>query len=68
MYTLMKSEQTKLDSRAARSRTYEQRKVGQYARFLDAVAACEQANREQTDRHYVMNDSGQEFYGDTWID
>jgi hypothetical protein len=68
MYTLMKSEQTMLESRAAGSRAYEQKKVGQYARFLDAVVACDQANREQTDRHYVMNDSGQEFYGDTWID
>ena len=68
MYTLMRSEQTKLESRAPGSRTYEQRKVGQYAHFLDAVAACDQANREHTSRHYLMNDSGKEFYGNTWID
>lgn len=68
MYTLMKSEQTKLGSRATGPRAYEQVEVAWYGNFLDAIAACDQANRERTDRHYVMNDSGKEFYADTWID
>jgi len=68
MYTLMKSEQTKLESSATGSRAYEQKKVGQYADFDVALEACDQANRAHTDRHYVMNDSGKEFYNGSWID
>ena len=68
MYTLMKSEQTKLESSATGSRAYEQKKVGQYADFDVALEACDQANRAHTDRHYVMNDSGKESYGDIWVD
>jgi hypothetical protein len=68
MYTLMKSEQAKPGSNATGSREYEQKKVAQYADFDAAVAACDQANREHPDRHYLMNDSGKEFYADNWID
>ena len=68
MYTLMKSERTKLDSSAIGFRAYEQEQVAQYADFYDAAAACDQANREHTDRHYLLNDAGKELYADAWID
>jgi hypothetical protein len=68
MYTLMRPEQTKLESRAPGSRAYEQHKVGQYADFDVALDACDQANREHTSRYYLMNDSGKEFYNGSWID
>ena len=66
--TLMKSEQPKLGRRATGSRAYDQVEVAWYVHFLDAVAACDQANREHTDRHYVMKDSGKEFYAGTRVD
>ena len=50
------------------SRTFEQKEVSQYVIFDEAVAACDKANRVLKARHYVMNDSGKEYYGDTWID
>jgi len=68
MFTLMKSEKMDYQSSATRSRAYEQKEVGQYVHFLDAVAACDEANREHADWHYVMNDSGKEFYNGSWID
>ncbi len=68
MYTVMKSEQTKLGISATGSPAFEQKEVTQYAVFDEAVAACDEANRERKARHYVMNDSGKEYYADTWID
>jgi hypothetical protein len=68
MYTLMKSEKMEYQSGATGSRAYEQVEVGQYVHFLDAVAACDKANREHADWHYLMNDSGKELYNGSWID
>ena len=68
MYTLMKSEKTKLGDAAAGFRVYEQREVARYADLDTAVTACAKANRELEARHYLMNDSGQALYADTWID
>jgi hypothetical protein len=68
MYILMKSEQTRLGDGAAGSQVFEQKEVARYADFDSAVAACEQANREAKNRHYVLDDSGRELYADTWID
>jgi len=68
MFTLMKSEQTRISQGPPGSRAYEQRRVAEYAKFADAIAACNDANRELTARHYVLNESGKELYADTWID
>jgi hypothetical protein len=68
MFTVMKSEKTKDWNGPPGPRSYEQKGVAEYGTFDAAVAACDRANRELKDRHYVMNDSGQEFYADTWID
>jgi len=68
MYTLMKSERTKLRHGTAGSRAYEQKEVAQYADFSDALTACDKANQQRNARHYVMNGFGKEYYVDTWID
>jgi len=68
MYTLMKSQRTKLGVGATEPRPHKQRQVAQYADFADAVAACDEANQGHADWHYVMNDAGKEFYAETWID
>jgi hypothetical protein len=68
MFTLMKSEQTKISQGPPGPRAYKQRRVAEYAKFADAIAACNDANREFKARHYVLNESGKELYADTWID
>jgi hypothetical protein len=55
-------------SGATGSRAYEQKKVRRYADFAVALEACDKANQEHPDWHYVMNDSGKEFYNGSWID
>ena len=50
------------------SRSYEQREVAENALLDDAVAACDKANHDFRTRHYVLNDSGKEFYARSWID
>lgn len=68
MYTVMKSEQTALGIATKGVSTYEQREVARYPLFVDALAACEKANRESQSRHYLMNESGKEYYALVWID
>jgi len=68
MYTVMKSEQAALGIPTKGANTYEQKEVAQYPLFDDALAACEKANRESQSRHYLMNESGQEYYALVWID
>lgn len=68
MYTVMKSEQTALGVSAKGSRTYEQKEIAQYPLFDDALTACEKANCKSQTRHYLMNESGKEYYALTWID
>ena len=65
---LVKSEQTKLENGAMGFRVFDQKEVTHYADFDEVVAACDKANRVLKVQHYVMNDSGKEYYTDTWID
>lgn len=67
-YKLMKSELTKRAQDEAVSRPYEQTEVARYVVFDEAVSACAKANRKPDARHYVMNDSGKEYYAGGWID
>jgi hypothetical protein len=64
----MKSEKINPRQNVPGPRVYQQQKVATYAVFDDVVAACDKANRQHESRHYVMNDSGKEYYADTWID
>ena len=68
MYRLMKSEKLGYQISATGTPAYAQKEIGRYVHFLDAVAACDKANRGHADWHYVMNASGKEFYKGSWID
>ena len=68
MYTLMKSEKTKPGNGVIGLQAYQQKKVATYAVLGEALTACDSANRQSKTRHYVMNNSGKEYYEDTWID
>ena len=69
MYRLMKSEKTALDPMVLRSMSsYRQIEVGQFRQCAVALTACEAANDKDGFRHYVLNESGQEYYDGTWID
>ena len=69
MYRLMKSEKTPLDPVVSGSvSAYRQIQVDQFRQFVGALTACEAANDKDGFRHYVLNESGQEYYEGTWID
>ena len=68
MYTLMKSQPNTLDDAARRCSAHMQKEVAWFVAFDEAVAACEMRNREGSSRHYVMNESGKEYYEGVWID
>jgi hypothetical protein len=68
MYTLMKCRRSKAGRPApGASSAYVQVEVAQYADFDDAITARDTANISLAARHYVMNDSGREYYDGTWI-
>jgi hypothetical protein len=68
MYTLMKSERAKLGRPVPGSAyAYDQVEVAQYADFHEAIKARDAANLALKSRHYVINDSGREYYNGTWI-
>ncbi len=70
MYRLMKSERYVLDHPVSGPMSsYRQTAMAQYQQFDAALKACKTANHKvDHNRHYVLNDSGHEYYGDTWID
>ena len=69
MYRLMRSEKFTLDHVVSGlMSSHRQTKIGHYERFPAAQAACELANGKGRRRHYVVNDSGQEYDNGTWID
>jgi hypothetical protein len=68
MYTLMKSKPTTLEHGATGSPAHTQKEVAKYAVLDDAVAACEKCNREVSSRHYVVSESGKEYYAGVWLD
>jgi hypothetical protein len=69
MYRLMKSEKFTLDrlSQGVMS-LYRQRLVEHFQLLPPALGACTRANEDGNPRFYVLNDSGQEYYGGHWID
>ena len=71
MYTLMKSEKIKLGNSTTGPLIYahyEHKEVGQYIDLAEIIAACGKANQKPEAWHYVMNDSGKEYYANNWID
>lgn len=69
MYRLMKSEKFSLKPViSGLMSSYRQTEVDQFQQFSAALEACKAANCKGRSRFYVLNDSGQEYYGDTWID
>jgi hypothetical protein len=68
MYRLMKSAPTDDWNENSNLRAYDQEEVAQYANLAEAVAACDDANHLGETRHYVVDDSGREYYAGSWID
>jgi hypothetical protein len=68
MYILMESQRNTLENAVTRSPAHMQKEVAKYVAFDEAVAACEDRNRAGDSRHYVMNESGREYYAGVWID
>jgi len=69
MYRLMKSEKRALDQVDSGSMlSYRQIQLNQFQQFSTALTACEAANNKGEACHYIINESGKEYYGSTWID
>jgi len=69
MYRLMKSEKFTLEHLTSGLRSYyRQTPVEHFQQLRSALDACVVANNDGRSRHYVLNASGQEYYGGTWID
>ena len=68
MYRLMKSEKFTLDHLVSGSMSsYRQIQLNHFPQLSTALTACEVANKNVSGRHYVLNDSGEEYYEGTWI-
>jgi hypothetical protein len=69
MYRLMKSEKPiPVHTTPGFVCFYRQTQVKRFHQFPSALRACGIANDGGTPRHYLLNDSDQEYYGGTWID
>jgi hypothetical protein len=69
MYRLMKSEKFTLEHlTSGLTSFYRQTEIDQFQQFRFALGACEDANNHGKSRYYLLNESGQEWYGGTWID
>ncbi|MET0122404.1 MAG: hypothetical protein ABW124_15305 [Candidatus Thiodiazotropha sp. 6PLUC9] len=68
-YRLMKCEMIANDLQVSGfGAVYRQILMSQFHPFSDALAACGAASDTVGSRHYVLNQSGKEYYGSTWID
>jgi len=69
MYRLMKSEKFTVDHLTSGLISfYRQTCIECFQQLRVALGACEVANDNGSSRYYLLNESGQEYYGDTWID
>lgn len=69
MYRLMKSDKFTLEHEISGPMcSYRQTEIDHFNKFGLAHEACELANTSGRSRHYVLNDSGQEYYEGLWID
>jgi len=69
MYRLMKSEKFTLEHLTSGLTPFSrQTPVEHFQQLRSALDACKVANNDGRSRHYLLNASGQEYYGGTWID
>jgi hypothetical protein len=69
MYRLMKSEKFIMDHLTSGLISfYRQTQVKHFPLFRSALGAYEVANNNSKSRYYLLNGSGQEYFGGTWID
>ncbi len=69
MYRLMKSEKFTLDHLTSGLISfYRQTQVTHFQQLRPALHACELANNSGRSRYYLLNETGQEYYGGNWID
>jgi hypothetical protein len=69
MYRLMKSEKLSLNHGVyGDMAAYRHIQVDQFQQLNLALSACEVANETAGIHHYVLNESGEEFYEGSWID
>ena len=69
MYRLMKSEKFTVDQVISGSMSsYRQIQLNQFRQLSAALTACEAANDKRESCHYVINESGKEYYGGAWVD
>jgi hypothetical protein len=70
MYRLMKSERYSLNHLVSGPMSsYRHFEVRHYRQASEALNACEVANNKiDGARHYVLNDTGQEYFDGIWID
>jgi len=69
MYRLMKSEKRVVDLRVSGlTSSYRQTTVEHFPQLQAALGACRAANSGGASRHYLLNETGQEYYDGTWID
>ena len=69
MYRLMKSEKLTFEHAVSGLMSaYRQIQVNQFRQLSAALTACAAANDIAGFRHYVLNESGEEYYEGTWID
>jgi len=68
MYRMMKSEKITLDHAISGPlSSYRQIKIGLFDGLGAALDACGVANNKLGGHYYVLNGSGEEYYGGTWI-
>ena len=69
MYRLMKSAKLTLDHMVeGLLSSYRQSLVAQFRQPRTTLVACKLANGTGTNRHYVLNDSVQEYFDGVWVD
>ena len=69
MFYLMKSEKSTLNHAICGSlSSHRQIEIHHFLQLCPALNACEAANNEGKALYYVLNEAGQEYFNETWID
>jgi len=69
MYQLIKSEIIPFHHAASKTvPLYRQVQLHQFKKMEAALTACEFYNDKSGSRHYVINESGKEYYEGIWVD
>lgn len=69
MFYLIKSEKSTLNHEICGSKTYyRQIEINHFLQLCHALEACEEANNAGKTFYYVLNEAGQEYINETWID